>query len=122
LEGGPPGFLQDFTCPAVLGWSYTESTEVLRTGLLPAMAGFSKTVLLPRRFVTPPQDCGPEMMTPATPHAATPAGYTRTWVWAMSRSLATTRDISVDFSSSGYLDVSVPQVTSSYPMCSGMGD
>ena len=31
-------------------------------------------------------------------------------VWPPSLSLATTREISVDFSSSGYLDVSVPQV------------
>ena len=30
--------------------------------------------------------------------------------WASPRSLATTRGISVDFCSSGYLDVSVPQV------------
>ena len=35
------------------------------------------------------------------------------------RSLATTRGISVDFSSSGYLDVSVPRVASAGPMCSG---
>ena len=33
-------------------------------------------------------------------------------VWPPSLSLATTREISVDFSSSGYLDVSVPQVPS----------
>ena len=30
--------------------------------------------------------------------------------WAVSRSLAATKEISVDFFSSGYLDVSVPQV------------
>ena len=34
------------------------------------------------------------------------------------RSLATTRGISLDFSSSGYLDVSVRRVTSAQPMCS----
>ena len=34
------------------------------------------------------------------------------------RSLATTRGISLDFSSSGYLDVSVRRVTSARPMCS----
>ena len=37
------------------------------------------------------------------------------------RSLAATRGISVDFSSSGYLDVSVPRVASSRPMCSAAG-
>ena len=38
------------------------------------------------------------------------------------RSLATTGGISVDFSSSGYLDVSVPQVTFARPMCSAGDD
>jgi hypothetical protein len=33
-------------------------------------------------------------------------------VWAISRSLATTCEISIDFSSSAYLDVSVRQVSS----------
>ena len=37
------------------------------------------------------------------------------------RSLATTRGISFDFSSSGYLDVSVPRVASGAPMCSARG-
>ena len=38
------------------------------------------------------------------------------------RSLATTRGISIDFSSSGYLDFSVPPVASAQPMCSAGGD
>ena len=37
------------------------------------------------------------------------------------RSLATTRGISFDFSSSGYLDVSVPRVAPPPPMCSAAG-
>ena len=36
-----------------------------------------------------------------------------TWVWASPRSLATTCGITIVFSSSGYLDVSVPRVRSS---------
>ena len=39
------------------------------------------------------------------PHSAS------TMVWAIPRSLATTSGISIDFYSSGYLDVSVPQVS-----------
>ena len=35
-------------------------------------------------------------------------------VWPLPLSLATTRGISVDFSSSGYLDVSVPRVPRAY--------
>ena len=37
-------------------------------------------------------------------------------VWAVSRSLATTWEITVVFSSSGYLDVSVPRVRPATPM------
>ena len=47
---------------------------------------------------------------------------TRAWVWAGALSLAATRAISVDFSSSGYLDVSVPRVASAPPMCSAGGE
>ena len=35
-------------------------------------------------------------------------------VWAFSRSLAATREITIVFFSSGYLDVSVPQVDPTY--------
>ena len=40
-------------------------------------------------------------------------------VWPLPRSLATTSGISVDFFSSGYLDVSVPPVVSTRPIYSG---
>ena len=39
----------------------------------------------------------------------TPSGF-RPMVWPLSLSLATTQEIDVSFSSSGYLDVSVPRV------------
>lgn len=55
------------------------------------------------------------------PHAATPSSYELAWVWAGPVSLAATPGISVDFSSSGYLDVSVPPVASSRPIGSGAG-
>ena len=42
-------------------------------------------------------------------------------VWPFPRSLATTCGISFDFSSSGYLDVSVHPVSSSHAMCSHAG-
>ena len=42
-------------------------------------------------------------------------------VWPLPISLATTFGISFDFSSSGYLDVSVPRVAPLPPMCSGGG-
>ena len=40
--------------------------------------------------------------------------------WTVSFSLVTTKEISVDFFSSGYLDISVPQVSLSLPMYSVM--
>ncbi len=40
-------------------------------------------------------------------------------VWANSVSLAATQEIAFAFSSSGYLDVSVPRVCLQYPMYSG---
>jgi hypothetical protein len=55
------------------------------------------------------------------PLRTTPVGYHIRKVWAIPVSLAATQGISVDFFSSGYLDVSVPPLTSSCPMCSGTG-
>ena len=43
----------------------------------------------------------------------------RTLVWALSLSLAATQEIDVSFSSSGYLDVSVPRVPS-IKLCIGL--
>ena len=43
-------------------------------------------------------------------------------VWAIPRSLAATQGIAVAFSSSGYLDVSVPPVGPLWPMCSARSD
>jgi cytochrome c-type biogenesis protein CcmH/NrfF len=40
-------------------------------------------------------------------------------VWALPVSLAATQGVVVTFLSSGYLDVSVPPVPSTRPMCSG---
>jgi hypothetical protein len=48
-------------------------------------------------------------------------GYHIRRVWAVPVSLATTRGIALAFFSSGYLDVSVPPLTSSRPMGSGVG-
>ena len=59
-------------------------------------------------------------MRPATPGRQR-LPLTRARVWAGALSLAATRAISVDFSSSGYLDVSVPPVASLRPIDSGVG-
>ncbi len=81
LEDGPPFFRQDFSCPALLFESIVHHTS--GTGLSPSLAGLSRPfpcIIHNFRLRAPPL------------------------------SLATTRGISFDFFSSGYLDVSVPPV------------
>src|SRR5205823_12250010 len=58
---------------------------------------------------------------PYNPHATTTAVYDIAQVWALPFSLATTQGVEVSFLSSGYLDVSVPQLSSSCPMHSDTG-
>jgi hypothetical protein len=55
------------------------------------------------------------------PHTATLDRLNTVWVWAVPVSLAATQGITVVFSSSAYLDVSVQLVRSSCPMYSGKG-
>ncbi len=70
----------------------------------------SQAVLLPKRFLT------------ARRRAPQPRRRLRDRRFGLGpRSLATTRGISFDFSSSGYLDVSVLRVASAAPMCSARG-
>ena len=78
LEGGPPMFRQDFTCPALL--------KDLKKAL-------------PIRGYHP--------LWRAFPDAS---GYLLSSHWPGPRSLVTTNGVSVDVLSSGYLDISVPQV------------
>ena len=70
----------------------------------------SQAVPLPRAFLT-------AMLGGPT----TPAAVASAPVWPLPLSLATTRGISFDFSSSGYLDVSVPPVVLPRPMSSAGG-
>ena len=86
--GGPPIFRQDFTCPALLNMSFGTSY----TGLSPTMAAPS-SAFYPYRW-------------PFQTILLTFQGS------AGPRSLATTNGVSIDFLSSGYLDVSVPRVCS----------
>ena len=94
LADGPARFTQGFTCPALLRillWSMVFT----RTGLSPAMAALSKAF----RFITRP-----------TSQSYNPNLAETRLVWASPRSLATTNGITLVFSSSAYLDVSVRRV------------
>ena len=84
MEGGPPMFRQDFTCPALL--------KDLKEAL-------------PIRGYHP--------LWRAFPDAS---GFPLSGHWPGPRSLVTTNGVSVDVLSSGYLDISVPQVRFPYGM------
>ena len=64
------------------------------TGILPSASELSRSLRLSK----------PQVMSVLNP-------VSKLTVWPLSRSLAATRKIDVSFSSSGYLDVSVPRVT-----------
>ena len=100
MEGGPPVFHADSSCPHVLRIHFSlflfrvQDYHLLRFGFPSDSARFPFliSVLTPKLFLAP--------------------------VWPLPRSLATTCGISFDFSSSAYLDVSVRQVPSMYLFCS----
>ena len=105
MEGGPPCFPPGFTCPAVLG--HRQAGVALRVrGSNPLRPGF------------PSGSARASLCNRTTDGPTTPARLSLGPVWPLPRSLATTGGISFDFSSSGYLDVSVPRVAPSGPMCS----
>ena len=90
-------------------------------GCYPLWRLCSTELRLAHDFVTLAGPCRDRKRRPTTPgrqrlHACTCR------VWADPLSLATTRGVSVDFLSSGYLDVSVPPLASAGPMYSGRGN
>ena len=93
LEGGPPSFEQDFTCPVLLRCHRAAHGFRLR-GSNPLWRTFPSASANPL----------PARVMVLQPHPA------HRVVWALPRSLAATEGISFDFFSSGYLDVSVPRV------------
>ena len=92
MEGGPPVFPADSTCPQVL-WILPLPVSFRLRGYHSVLLGFpSHSTMIGDHLCSPTPDV---FLHP---------------VWPLPLSLATTRGISFDFSSSGYLDVSVPRV------------
>ena len=105
MGDGPPRFRRNFTCSAVLRIR-SRGNEVSTTGLLPSSTDLSRSLHLLRSFVTPYRvSYNPKRQA--------------SWFGLCSVSLAATQEIAFAFSSSGYLDVSVPRVCLQYPMYSG---
>ena len=94
LTDGPAKFTQGFTCPALLRIPLS-ITLLTCTGLSPATAPLSK---------------GFQFIVHQISWSYNPDIAETISVWANPRSLATTNGITFVFSSSGYLDVSVPRV------------
>jgi hypothetical protein len=98
LEGGPPSFPRDYTCPAVLKhnpWARALSP----TGLSPTLA------VVPTTFgYGPTRQCAVRhpRWTGFQPPDRNGDGLDTAGVWAVPGSLTTTTGISVDFYSSGY--------------------
>ena len=96
MGDGPPGFRRNFTCSAVLR-IHSGGQWVWTTGLLPRVVGLSRPLRLPLAFVTPYRvSYNPRRQA--------------FWFGLCPVSLAATQGIDVSFSSSRYLDVSVPWV------------
>jgi hypothetical protein len=94
LADGPAGFTQGSSCPALLRVPLSISS-LARTGLSPPLAGLSRPFRFDPHGTSRPYNPGTALTAP---------------VWALPRSLAATGGITIVFSSSGYLDVSVPRV------------
>ena len=111
MRGGPRGFRPGFPCPAVLRNSRSEAQSFRLRGHYPlrrAVPCTSPTTALcnsPTRRQT-------DQLEPYNPVTTTAAAYHAVTVWALPFSLATTQGVEVSFLSSGYLDVSVPQLAS----------
>ena len=94
MGGGPPGFTQGSSCPALL-WILLFTSLFHLRGFHSLWRGFPTASAISQCNVCSPQPLN-----------------ARTQVWALPISLAATFGIDVSFSSSAYLDVSVQRVTS----------
>lgn len=94
LADGPARFAQGFPCPVLLRIPLSV-TLLARTGLSPSTAPLSK---------------GSRFVAPGTSRSYNPDIAGTISVWAPPLSLAATHGITLVFSSSGYLDVSVRRV------------
>ncbi len=104
LEGGPPSFAPDFTCPTLLGMMTRKSLPFRLRDVRPLRSPFPVALLAVRLEKALVTSRGPHRGLrhhPTTPHGQRLWPCTHT-VWAPPRSLAATRGISVDFSSSRY--------------------
>ena len=119
MESGLPRFIPGFTCPALLRERVRRDDPDFAYGALTPFGRPFHAVRLSESFLTTPEMMGSPMSRPYNTSCSNAPALAHAWVWALALPLAATRAISFDFSSSGYLDVSVPRVAFAHPMCSG---
>ena len=109
MRGGPRGFRPGFPCPAVLRYSLRKSVRFRLQGRYLLWRDFPFTSAN-AWFCNSATRRQADQVEPYNPHTTTAAAYHVVRVWADPLSLATTQGVEVSFLSSGYLDVSVPQL------------
>ena len=115
MRGGPRGFRPGFPCPAVLRNFRSEAVQFRLRGLYPLRRAVPCTSPTTQLCNSPTRRQA-DQLKPYNPATTTAAAYHVVTVWALPFSLATTQGVEVSFLSSGYLDVSVPQLASSHPI------
>ncbi len=118
MRGGPRGFRPGFPCPAVLRNFRSEAVQFRLRGRYPLRRAVPCTSPTTQLCNSPTRRQA-DLLKPYNPATTTAAAYHVATVWALPLSLATTQGVEVSFLSSGYLDVSVPQLASMHPMYSG---
>ena len=118
MRGGPRGFRPGFPCPAVLRYLRSEAVRFRLRGRYPLRRAVPCTSPTTQLCNSPTRRQA-DHLRPYNPVTTTAAAYHVATVWALPFSLATTQGVEVSFLSSGYLDVSVPQLAAPRPMYSG---
>ena len=111
MRDGPRGFRPGFPCPAVLRYSRSEALSFRLRGRYPLRRAVPCTSPT-KALCNSPTRRQTDQLEPYNPHTTTAAACHVASVWALPFSLATTQGVEVSFLSSGYLDVSVPQLAS----------
>ncbi len=115
MRGGPRGFRPGFPCPAVLRNFRSEAMRFRLRGPYPLRRAVPCTSPIAQLCNSPIRRQANQLK-PYNPATTTTAVYHVVTVWADPFSLATTQGVEVSFLSSGYLDVSVPQLAFTRPI------
>ena len=120
MDGGPPRFGPGFTCPALLRDLERVPDAGFAYGAVTLCGAPSHALPLPRPASR--RDRQVPGSRPYNPGGAKAAARARSPVWPWPPfARRYSGDLGVDFSSSGYLDVSVPRVVLPKAMCSPRG-